>query len=237
MRGASRAKAALIIPALNEEAALGATLARVPAGLFATVIVADNGSTDRTAEIARQCGASVVREPRRGYGAACLRALEAVPADTEAVVFLQADGSEDPAEAVRLLEPIFEGAADLVIGSRTLGRPHGMRPHQAWGNLLAVWLIRILYGHRYTDLGPFRAVRVEALRRLCLRERGYGWTVEMQVRALEEGLRIMEIPVAAGRRIAGRDKISGTVKGSLAAGARILWTIFRLAFRPPAACR
>ncbi len=233
MRGTSPAKAALIIPALNEEAALGHTLARIPAGLFSAVIVADNGSTDGTAEIARRCGAIVVHEPRRGYGAACLRALEAVPSGTEAVVFLQADGSEDPAEAVRLLEPIFEGSADLVIGSRTLGGSRGMRPHQAWGNLLAVWLIRMLYGRRYTDLGPFRAVRFEALRRLRLRERGYGWTVEMQVRALQEGLRIMEIPVAAGRRVAGRDKISGTWKGSLAAGARILWTIFRLAVRPP----
>jgi glycosyltransferase involved in cell wall biosynthesis len=237
MHGGSRAKAALIIPALNEEAALGVTLARVPAGLFSAVIVADNGSSDRTAEVARHGGATVVHEPRRGYGAACLRALKAVPPDAEAVVFLQADGSEDPAEAVRLLEPIVQGVADLVIGSRTLGRPHGMRPHQAWGNLLAVWLIRILYGHRYTDLGPFRAVRCEALRRLGLREGGYGWTVEMQVRAVQERLRIVEIPVAAGRRVAGRDKISGTWRGSLAAGARILWTIFRLALRPPSACR
>ncbi|MCS6953935.1 MAG: glycosyltransferase family 2 protein [Bryobacterales bacterium] len=229
MHEPGRAKAALIIPALNEEEALPHTLAQVPPGLFSAVIVADNGSTDGTAEVARRSGAIVVCEPRRGYGAACQRGLAAVPPDVHAVVFLQADGSEDPREAARLLEPIFRGEADLVVGSRTCQASCRLRFHQAWGNRLAVWLIRILHGGRYTDLGPFRAVRLDALRQLRLRDRGYGWTVEMQVRALQEGLRILEVPVASRRRTAGRDKISGTFTGSLKAGFKILWTILRLA--------
>lgn len=235
MQEPGRAKAALIIPALNEEAALGETLARIPPGLFSAVIVADNGSTDRTAEVARSRGAIVVSEPRRGYGAACRKALQSVPPDTDAVVFLQADGSEDPHEAARLLEPIFRNQADLVIGSRTLNASSALRLHQAWGNRLAVWLIRLLHRGRYTDLGPFRAIRLDALRKLRMRDRGYGWTAEMQVRALQEGLRIREVPVWSRPRVAGRDKISGTFRGSLKAGLKILWTIFRLALPPRAA--
>ena len=231
--GSSRCRAALIIPALNEEEAIGATLARVPPGLFDCVIVADNGSTDRTAEVARAHGARVVQEPRRGYGAACLAAIAALPAEVECVVFLQADGSEDPAEAARLLEPIARGEADLVIGSRVLGsaEPGALAPHQRFGNRLATFLIRLLYGRRYTDLGPFRAIRRNALERLRMRDRGYGWTVEMQVRALEEGLRVVERPVSYGRRRAGTGKVSGSWKASLAAGAKILATIARLYLR------
>jgi glycosyltransferase involved in cell wall biosynthesis len=230
----SEARAALIIPALNEAESIAATLNRIPEGLFRTIIVADNGSTDRTAEIANRCGAKVVREPRRGYGAACLRALEAVPEGVEAVVFLQADASEDAGESTRLLSPILDGRADLVIGSRALGLAEkgSLAAHQLLGNRLSVTLIRLLYGYSYSDLGPFRAIRMSALRRLDMRDRDYGWTAEMQVRALQCGLRVMELPVHSYRRT-GRSKVTGTLRGSILAGAKILWTVFRLRFSGP----
>jgi glycosyltransferase involved in cell wall biosynthesis len=222
--------AALIIPALNEAPVIASTLASIPPGLFAAVIVADNGSTDATAEIARDAGALVVHEPRRGYGAACLMAIRHLPPGTLAVVFLQADGSEDPAEATRLLTPIYEGRADLVIGSRTLGNadPGSLTPHQKLGNLIATTLMRWIYGHRFTDLGPFRAVRVDSLNRLGMHDRDYGWTVEMQIRALKERLRIMEIPVTYRRRQAGENKVSGHLVNSIRAGIKIIWTVFSL---------
>jgi glycosyltransferase involved in cell wall biosynthesis len=225
------AKVALIIPALNEEDVIAELLSRVPPGVFSSVIVADNGSTDRTADVARHSGASVVCEPERGYGAACLRAIEALPPDTEIVVFLQADCSEDPAEAIRLLEPVVSGRADMVLGSRVLGAadPGSLLPHQRFGNWLATKLIWLLYRHRYTDLGPFRAIRLEALRRLRMRERNYGWTVEMQVKALKHGLRILEVPVSYHTRLAGENKVSGNLRASLQAGYRIIATILRLA--------
>ncbi len=221
---------ALIIPALNEEESLGATLDRVPRGLFQTVIVADNGSTDRTAEVAREHGAIVVSEPERGYGAACLAALAAVPPDTEAVAFMQADSSEDPEDASLLLAPIAEGRADLVLGSRAMGRVEcgSVRMHQAFGNGLATFLIRILFGYRYTDLGPFRAIRLESLRALGMRDRNYGWTVEMQIKALRHGLRVLEVPVSYRRRLAGEEKVSGNPIASVKAGAKILWTVAKL---------
>lgn len=222
---------ALIIPALNEEEVIGWTLSHLPAGLFDAVIVADNGSTDATAKIAQAHGALVVSEPQRGYGAACLKALQVVPSQCDVVVFMQADGSEDASEAWNLIRPLREDRADLVIGSRTLGTaaPGALLPHQKFGNWLACTLIRWLYGFRYTDLGPFRAIRIDALRRLHMRDRNYGWTIEMQIRALEENLRIIEIPVAYRPRRAGRNKVSGDLRASLQAGAKILWTVFRLA--------
>lgn len=222
---------ALIIPALNEEEVIAATLARVPPGLFRTVIVADNGSTDHTAERARAAGAIVVEEPQRGYGAACLRAIAALPPGIEVVVFMQADLSEDPAEAVALLAPILEGRADLVLGSRTLGRaePGALLAHQRFGNWLATTLIRLIWGHRYTDLGPFRAIRVALLKQLGMRDRNYGWTIEMQVRALQRGVRVFEVPVSYRRRLAGVNKVSGNWRASLRAGVIILSTVFRLA--------
>ncbi|MBI1896873.1 MAG: glycosyltransferase [Acidobacteria bacterium] len=230
---------ALIIPALNEEPVLATTLEAVPRSLFDRIVVADNGSRDHTAEIAAEGGATVVQEPERGYGAACLRALASLPAETAIVVFMQADLSEDPGEAGRLLGPIFEGRADLVIGSRTLGRPDpgALLPHQRFGNWLAIGLIRLLYGHRYTDLGPFRAIRADALRRLAMRDRNYGWTIEMQVRALEEGLRVLEVPVSYRRRAAGENKVSGNPAASLRAGAKIIWTVWKLWLRGRIAAR
>ena len=226
----SESRAALVIPALNEEPVIASTLRAIPPGLFDVVIVADNGSTDRTGEIARAEGAIVVKEPERGYGAACQRGIAALPPEVSVVVFMQADGSENPAEAVRLLRPIYDGAADLVIGSRALGElePGAMELHQRFGNRLATFLVGLLYGHRYTDLGPFRAIRREALMRLRMRDRGYGWTVEMQVRAIQCGLRIREVPVSYRNRRAGRGKISASLKASIQAGVKIIWTVFRL---------
>ncbi|MFN7923495.1 MAG: glycosyltransferase family 2 protein [Bryobacteraceae bacterium] len=228
--------AVLIIPALNEEPVIARTLAMVPQGLFRQIIVADNGSTDRTAEVARAAGATVVRQPERGYGAACLAALEAVPADCAAVVFLQADSSEDPSKARDLLTPIFDGRADLVLGSRVLGNatPGALLPHQRFGNWLATRLIRLLWGYRYTDLGPFRAIRLESLRALEMQDRNYGWTIEMQVKALEHGLRVLEIPVDYGLRAAGENKVSGNWKASLRAGVVILKVLGQLWLRRPA---
>jgi len=222
-------RAALIIPALDEEPAIGQTLDRVPRDLYCEIIVADNGSRDRTAEIARAHAATVVSELERGYGAACLRAISVLPPNVDAVVFMDADASDDPAEAVLLLQPIYQGRADLVIGSRTLGKAEkgALEPHQVLGNRLATGIIRAFYGHRYTDLGPFRAIRTEALHKLAMRDRNYGWTIEMQIKALRHKLRVLEVPVSYRRRV-GVSKISGNWRASIAAGVKITWTAFRL---------
>jgi glycosyltransferase involved in cell wall biosynthesis len=219
----------LVIPALNEEQALPKVLDELPGRWFARIVVVDNGSTDATAEVARAAGADVVTEPRRGYGAACLRGLAALADDVDIVVFMDADGSDVAAEAAELIEPIAQGEADLVIGSRERGRAvaGSLRPVQRHGNQLAVTLIRLLYGHRYTDLGPFRAIGWSSLQRLNMRDTNFGWTVEMQVKALKRGLRVQEVPVSYRVRI-GQSKISGTLGGSLRAGVKILWTIARL---------
>lgn len=224
---------ALIIPALNEEPVIGRMLAAIPPGLYRQIIVADNGSTDQTSQIAGGCGAVVVREPERGYGAACLKAMAALEDEIEIVVFQQADASEDPEDARALLAPILAGEADLVIGSRTMGHADrgALLPHQEFGNRLATTLIRSIWGRRYTDLGPFRAITREALRRLRMRDRNYGWTVEMQVRALQQKLRVVEVPVRSKVRAAGVNKVSGNWKASLRAGQVILTTIARLAIR------
>ncbi len=229
MESSADIRAALIIPALNEEPVIGRTLASVPAGLFAQIIVADNGSTDRTAEIARSCGAIVLSTPEPGYGSACLRAIESLSGDIEAVVFMQADSSEDPREAILLLQPIADGQADLVIGSRTLGNvePGALLAHQRFGNALATLMMRLLFRHSFSDLGPFRAIRRSALMALDMREPRYGWTVEMQVKALRRKLRVIEVPVSYKRRAAGENKISGNLVNSAKAGATILYTVLR----------
>lgn len=221
---------ALIIPALDEEHAIGPLLDEVDRSLVRDVIVGDNGSRDATAEVARRRGAEVVAVAERGYGAACAGALTRLRGDVDVVVFMDADGSDDPAEIPSLVNPIRSGDADLVIGSRPLGRiePGALTPQQRFGNWLATRLIRLLYGHRYTDLGPFRAIRRDLLDRIGMQDRRYGWTVEMQVRALQLHARVAEVPVRYRKRI-GKSKISGTVSGVLKAGWWILWTIFKYA--------
>ncbi len=223
---------ALIIPALNEEPAIGATLDSLPRNLLAQVIVVDNGSTDRTAEVARAHRAKVVLEPRRGYGRACLAGIAAVAPQVRTIAFMDGDGSDDPADLERLLAPLERGEADLVIGSRVLGeREEGaLTPQQQFGNWLAARLLRLFYGVRYTDLGPFRAIRREALQRLGMCDLNFGWTVEMQIKAARHGLRVKEIPVGYRRRRAGRSKVSGSLLGSILAGLKILWTLLRYRF-------
>jgi glycosyltransferase involved in cell wall biosynthesis len=195
------------------------------------VVVVDNGSRDRTAEVARAAGAVVVSEPRRGYGSACQAGLAYLrPRPPLAIAFLEADGSDDPADLERVTAPILDGRAELVIGSRVLGgaAPGAMTPVQIWGNRLAVTLLGLLFGARFTDLGPLRAVRWDTLERLDLRDRDYGWTVEMQARAARLGARCLEVPVCRRRRVAGRSKVSGSLRGTLGAGFRILTTIARV---------
>lgn len=218
-----------IIPALDEEATIEAVVTAVRRSGIDQIVVVDNGSTDRTAQRAVDAGARVVREGRRGYGAACLRGIASLPADAEVVVFLDADGSDDPGDVTRVLEPVRRGA-DLCVGSRTLGgaAPGALTPAQRFGNRLAGWLLGRLYGHACTDLGPLRAIRVDALRRLGMRDRGFGWTVEMQARAALAGLQVREVSVCYRPRAGGRSKISGTVRGSVQAGATILWTLAAL---------
>ena len=218
---------AVLIPALDEEQAIAQVLAAIPPGLVQEVVVVDNGSTDRTAKVACSLGARVVSEPRRGYGQACLSGLAAL-GQVDIVVFLDGDYSDYPEEMPQLLDPILKGEADLVIGSRVLGRrePGALLPQQRLGNALATWMIRLLFGVRYTDLGPFRAIRSEALQRLGMQDRDYGWTVEMQVKAARLGLRTAEVPVRYRRRV-GTSKISGTLRGTLRAGYKIIATILR----------
>lgn len=220
----------VVIPALDEEAALPAVLAAIARPPVRRVVVADNGSTDRTAEVARAGGAEVVFEPRRGYGAACLAALAHLRGDPpDVVVFMDGDGSHQAAELTSLVEPIASGRADLVVGSRVLGSsdPGSLTASQRFGNALACRLLRFGYGARYTDLGPFRAIRWDALAGLGMADRGYGWTVEMQVRAARAGLRHVEVPVGQRRRQGGASKVSGTLRGVAGAGGKILWTLWR----------
>ena len=221
--------ATVIIPALDEDQSIGDVVRAIRDPRVGEIVVVDNGSRDRTAAEAHAAGATVLVEQFRGYGSACRRGLAYVAAQPPYVVaFVDADGADDPSHLGAILDPIFEERADLVIGSRVLGEaePGSLSLPQRFGNRLAVFLIRYLYGVRYTDLGPFRAVRYDGLVRLRMTDRTYGWTVEMQVKAAKCGLRAHEVPVTYRRRI-GRSKISGTVRGVVGAGTKILWTIAR----------
>jgi len=222
----------VIIPAYNEEPSLRRLLPILGRLNPQQVVVGDNGSTDATAAVARDLGFDVVREPRRGYGAACAAALGALRDDCDIVVFLDADLADDPRRMADLVRPIRCGRADLVIGWRAphLREAGCMTLPQRFGNWLATRLIRLGWGYRYHDLGPFRAIRREALRAMDLRDRAYGWTVEMQVRAVQMGLRIEQVPVPYRRRV-GVSKISGTARGVVLAGYHILHTLARLYFR------
>jgi glycosyltransferase involved in cell wall biosynthesis len=225
----------VVIPALNEQASLPWVLADLPRPPVRRVVVADNGSTDATAKVAEEGGATVVVAARRGYGSACLAGLaylrENDPPDI--VVFLDADYSDHPEELPELVAPILAGGADVVIGSRVLGRRErgALLPQARAGNLVACLLIRLLYGHRYTDLGPFRAARWDALERVGMSDPNFGWTAELQVKALRVGLSVVEVPVSYRKRV-GVSKITGTIRGTIAAGYKILWTVLRYSRGP-----
>ena len=223
----------VIIPALNEEASIGKVLQDIPMAIVAEVVVVDNGSRDRTAEVARAQGATVLQEPERGYGAACLKGmayLQEAPPDI--LVFLDADYSDYPEQLPELLRPILEANMDMVIGSRALGqRAKGsMTAPQRFGNWLSAHLLRLLYGAHFTDLGPFRAIRWDKLMELNMQDRNYGWTVEMQVKAARKKMRFTEVPVNYRMRI-GTSKVSGTLRGVIGAGYKILFTIFKYALK------
>ncbi len=229
----------VVMPAFNEEASLPLVLADIPRPPVRRIVVADNNSTDATAEVGRAAGATVVPAPMPGYGAACLAGLEYIrqSGPPDIIVFLDADYSDHPEELPRLVAPIIAGQADLVIGSRILGQrqPGALLPQARMGNLVACGLIRLLYGHRYTDLGPFRAVRWTSYERLGMKDTNFGWTAEMQVKALRLGLQVTEVPASYRKRV-GVSKITGTVKGTILAGYKILLTVFRYSFGklPPA---
>jgi len=224
----------VIIPAYNEEQSIPLVLGDIPEDWVREVIVCNNASTDTTAEVARANGATVLDQPRKGYGSACLKGIEYLKNKPEVeqpdiVVFLDGDYSDHPEELPVLVQPIIEADYDLVIGSRALGQLESgaMMPQQIFGNWLATSLIKLFYNMNLTDLGPFRAIKWEQLLAIDMRDPDFGWTVEMQVKAAKRGLKCTEVPVTYRRRV-GVSKVSGTIRGTILAGHKILWTIFKL---------
>lgn len=220
----------VIIPAYNEEASIASVLKDIPRNLVQEIVVVNNNSNDSTASVASGAGATVLFEEQKGYGAACFKGLQYVAKQDTApdvIVFMDADYSDHPEQCERLLEKIQEGY-DMVIGSRALGRRESgsMLPQQRFGNWLATTLIYLLYKYKYTDLGPFRAITWEALEKIQMTDRDFGWTVEMQIKALKLKMKVCEVPVDYRRRI-GVSKIAGTVKGTVMAGYKIIYTIFK----------
>ena len=224
-------RVSVIIPTHNEAQAIGRVLADLPSDVVSEIIVVDSNSTDGTPDLARKMGARVIEEPRRGYGRACLTGI-ANTANPDVLVFLDGDYSDRPSELPIVLAPIIEGRADITLGSRFSDKsnPAALPWHQSFGNRLAAGLIKLLYGVKISDLGPFRAVRAEVLRSLALEEATYGWAVEMILKGAVAGFRIVEVPVSYHPRI-GKSKISGTVKGTLGAAWFILSRIVRYYFR------
>lgn len=218
-------KISVIIPVLNEEEAIAHVINDIPKSLVQEIIVVDNGCTDRTVEIARKHGVTVVTEPKRGYGSACLTGIAAVQA-ADIVVFLDGDYSDDPTEMPSLVQPIQDGLAEFVISTRIPSEKGALLPQARFGNKLATFLMRIFFGVKYTDLGPFRAIRYEQLMMLDMQDRNFGWTIEMQLKAAKMGMNVHEVPVSYRKRI-GTSKISGTFIGSFKAGVKILTTLFR----------
>ena len=222
----------VIIPALNEEEPIANVVRECLAtNIPSEIIVVDNGSDDRTADRAREAGAKVVGDPRHGYGRACLAGIRALSPACEIIVFLDGDGSDCPEFMKQLVDPIAAGNCDFVIGSRTRGQrePGSMNFQQIFAGRLAGWLMSILYGVRYTDMCPFRAIKRDALEKLSMKEETYGWNLEMQMKAARSHLRILEVPVNHRCRSGGVSKVSGTIRGTFVAGARIIATFVRIA--------
>jgi glycosyltransferase involved in cell wall biosynthesis len=224
----------VIIPAFNEEKSIALVLGDIPQSAVREVIVCNNASTDNTVEVARQAGATVLTENRKGYGSACLKGITYLKNKPSAeqpdvVVFLDGDYSDHPEQLPDLVRPIGQKGYDLVIGSRALGELEqgAMQPQQVFGNWLATSLIRLFYKYEFTDLGPFRAITWTALQEIDMKDPDFGWTVEMQVKAAKHGLKCTEVPVRYRRRV-GVSKVAGTIRGTILAGHKILWTIFKL---------
>ena len=221
----------VIIPAYNEENSIGHVLNEIPRNWIREIIVCNNNSSDKTAEVARKNGATVVEQPLKGYGNACLKGLDYISQKKikpDIIVFLDGDYSDYPEELPMLVQPIIDNKYDVVIGSRALGnRAAGsMTPQQIFGNWLATRLIKLIFGYRFTDLGPFRAVRYTSFLELNMMDKNYGWTVELQIKAAKQKMRCAEVPVKYRQRI-GVSKVSGTLSGTIGAGYKILWTIFK----------
>lgn len=221
----------VVIPAFNEENGVGQVIQEIPADIVSEIIVVNNASTDNTERIAKEAGATVLREPTPGYGRACLKGIDYLKNSTphpDIIVFLDADHSDFPEEIRELIKPILEQNVDLVIGSRALGikEKGSMTPQQIFGNWLATRLLKLFYNVKFTDLGPFRAIKFASLLELEMQDKTYGWTVEMQLKAAKKKLKCVEIPVNYRRRI-GFSKVSGTLKGTILAGYKIISTIFK----------
>lgn len=221
----------VIIPAFNEQNAVGLVIDEIPRDWVSEIIVVDNGSTDDTFEQAKSRGATVLKEPSRGYGNACLKGMSHIatsPTQPDILIFLDGDHSDYPEQLIDLVKPILSDEVDMVIGSRALGQKEkgSMTPQQLFGNWLATSLIKLLYRKDYTDLGPFRAIRYSSLMKIDMQDQTYGWTVEMQLKAAKLNLRTKDIPVNYRQRI-GVSKVSGTIKGTLGAGYKIIYTIFK----------
>ena len=223
---------AVIIPTFNEAESIAAVVAELPRDVVDRVIVADGGSTDGTPERARRAGAEAIAVGR-GYGLACLAGARAAE-DAAIVVFMDGDGADDPGAIAALIAPIRAGTFDFVIASRARGErePGSMASHQLLAGFIAGWLTKLLYGVRYSDMCAFRAIRRDTLLALGMRELSYGWNLEMQMRVARAGLRVLEVPVAYRRRIGGRSKVAGTLRGSLRAGLKIISTFARVAVEP-----
>ncbi len=225
-------KITALIPALNEEDSIGLVITDLP-DCVDQIIVCDNGSSDNTAQVAQDAGAQVVMQCERGYGSACLKAVEAVDEDCDILLYIDGDYSDFPEEAIKLLQPIAEDTADFVVGSRMITRDshNALPPASVFGNWLTSQLIYLIWGVRFTDIGPFRAIRFSSYKSIDMKDRNFGWTTEMQVKAVKQGLRCQEVPVSYRARKVGQSKVSGTISGSIRAGVKFLWIILREAVK------
>jgi glycosyltransferase involved in cell wall biosynthesis len=227
-------KIRVIIPAYNEQESIGKVIAEIPE-IVNEIIVVSNNSSDDTEMVAKNAGATVLKENQKGYGYACLLGMDHIAKnapDTDIVVFLDGDYSDYPEELLLLIKPIIEDKVDMVIGARVahLRLPNSMTPQQVFGNWLATFLMKIFFGAKFTDLGPFRAIKYQKLLDLKMEDKTYGWTVEMQLKAIKQNLSYVEVPVRYRKRI-GVSKVSGTIKGTIMAGVKILGWIFKYSFK------